>query len=96
MRIIKIPMEFLWASPGSYYDIAALSAYYLRVAVLEGAEHPKRAIRDTYFLCIYGSFEMLVKGKAVKMEQGDLLEVNQGEEYAYNSKERALVLVLEP
>ena len=96
MRKISIPTELGWASPGTYYDIAPLELYYLRATILEGQSRSRRATRTTYFLCIWGTFETQVKGKTLKLEQGDLLEIQQGEEYTHRANGRAIVVVLQP
>ncbi|MFQ5905009.1 MAG: hypothetical protein ACE5JA_00385 [bacterium] len=96
MRKIAVAGELGWASPGTTYDIAPLELYYLRATVFEGRTNPRRATRTIYFLCVHGSFEADVNGKKVKVEEGELLEINQGEEYYNNARERAVVVVLEP
>jgi mannose-6-phosphate isomerase-like protein (cupin superfamily) len=96
MRKISIPAELGWARPGTYYDIAPLELYYLRATILEGYSRPRRASRDMYFLCIWGEFDTEVKGKTLRIEQGDLLEIRQGEEYTNHANGRAIVVVLEP
>jgi hypothetical protein len=96
VRKISIPAELGWATPGTYFDIASLELYYLRATIFEGQTRSRRANRNTYFLCIWGAFETEVKGKTLKIEQGDLLEIRQGEEYTHRANGRAIVVVLEP
>ncbi len=96
MRKISIPAELGWARAGTFYDIAPLELYYLRATILEGSSNPRRASRNVYLLCIQGSFEVDVKGKTAKVEQGDLVEIRQGDEYVCKARSRALVVVLEP
>jgi len=96
VRLIRIASELAWASPGTTIDIASLELYYLRTTVFEGRTKPRRATGMTYFLCVHGSFQTEVNGKTVKVEEGELLEIKQGEEYFNHARERAVVVVLEP
>jgi hypothetical protein len=96
MRKISIPTELGWATAGTYFDIAPLELYYLRATILEGQSRARRASRNMYYLCLWGSFETEVRGKTLKIEQGDLLEIRQGEEYTNRANGRAIVVVLEP
>ncbi|TET45549.1 hypothetical protein E3J62_07260 [candidate division TA06 bacterium] len=95
MKKISIPVELGWASPGTVLDLASLELYYFRAKVLEGKEAPKNAMKDTYIFCVTGSLEAVVRDTSEKVQEGDLLEISEGEEYVLHARERAVVLILE-
>lgn len=95
MKKTSILGELSWATPGTVLDLASLELYYFRASVLEGEEPPKTALRRTYLFCITGSLEATVSGSTEKVQEGDLLEISEREEYVLHARERAVILILE-